>query len=140
MPKRDLPRNFRLIEELERSEKGQLSDSISYGLDESDPEDRTLSLWNATLIGQMRTPFMGRIYDLSIFCGKDYPVEPPQVRFLTCIEMPCVQPNGVVDPTKVALLRNWDPSRTMEDVLKAIVGEMARAPNVPQPVEGVRYS
>ena len=39
----------------------------------------------------------GRIYQLKLFCDKDYPEKPPSVRFHTRVNMTCVNPeSGVV--------------------------------------------
>ena len=45
-----VPRNFVLLEELERTEKGLTDMSVSYGLVMSD--DITLSEWQCTILGE----------------------------------------------------------------------------------------
>lgn len=44
-----MPRNFRLLEELEKGEKGLGAEACSYGLEDS--EDLLMSNWNGTILG-----------------------------------------------------------------------------------------
>lgn len=44
-----MPRNFRLLEELEKGEKGLGDSNLSYGL--ADPSDISMTVWNATILG-----------------------------------------------------------------------------------------
>ena len=44
-----VPRNFKLLEELEKMEKGHTEMSVSFGL--TDPSDVFLSNWNGGILG-----------------------------------------------------------------------------------------
>jgi len=46
-----------------------------------------------------QTAYENRMYSLKINCGQSYPDKPPQVRFISRINMTCVAPDGRVITT-----------------------------------------
>ncbi|KAG0487135.1 hypothetical protein HPP92_009230 [Vanilla planifolia] len=133
-----VPRNFRLLEELERGEKGIGDGTVSYGMDDAD--DIYMRSWTGTIIGPPNTVHEGRIYQLKLFCDKNYPENPPTVRFQTRINMTCVnQETGVVEPNMYPMLCNWQREYTMEDVLLGLKKEMSSPQNrkLIQPLDGI---
>ncbi|EGR28281.1 protein kinase domain protein [Ichthyophthirius multifiliis] len=147
-----VPRRFRLLEELERGEKGIGDQTVSYGLDNGKynlflqqifqkiAEDMTFTNWNGTILGPYNTSFEGRIYSLKIVCGPNYPNQPPQVKFLSKINLPCVnQSNGQIEISKFAPLKNWKVTNTIESVLIGLKNEMNANKKLSQPAEGTNY-
>lgn len=135
-----VPRNFRLLDELERGEKGIGDGTVSYGMDDSD--DIFMRSWTGTIIGPHNSVHEGRIYQLKLFCDKDYPDKPPTVKFFSRVNMICVnQDNGMVDPRHFGLLSNWKRDYTMEKILTELKREMASSHNkkLPQPPEGSTF-
>mmetsp|Transcript_12933 Transcript_12933/g.16889 ORF Transcript_12933/g.16889 Transcript_12933/m.16889 type:complete len:148 (-) Transcript_12933:1368-1811(-) len=135
-----VPRNFKLLEELEASEKGTGEMSISFGL--TDPSDTFLSHWNGGILGPYGTEHDGRFYELKIHCTEKYPNVPPDVRFVSRINMPCVdQKSGKVIHTRLPATRNWNRSMGIEEVLLALRMEMSSPSNrnLRQPPEGSTF-
>ncbi|EPY43878.1 ubiquitin-conjugating enzyme E2 variant [Angomonas deanei] len=136
----EVPRNFRLLSELEAGEKGTgANQNVSVGL--RDTDDIFMHYWNGTIVGPPGTNFEYRILSLEIFCDEHYPKVPPHIRFLSKVNLPCVDANGTVNPTKFFLFKNWDRQNTMETCLSELRKEMQNPANrkLPQPEEGSVY-
>lgn len=135
-----IPRNFKLLEELEKGEKGLGADACSYGL--ADPNDITMTTWNATILGPPNSVHENRIYSLQVVCGESYPDAPPKVQFLSKINLPCVdQRNGEVIQSKFPTLNRWQRSYSIEILLLDLRKTMAEPANkkLPQPKEGETF-
>lgn len=137
----EVPRNFRLLEELEKGEKALgVNQNVSVGL--RDADDIYMHYWNGTIVGPGGTTFENRILSLEIKCDEHYPKRPPHIRFLSKVNLPCVDADGTVNVTKFRLFKNWDVKTTMEVCLAELRHEMEMPSNrkLPQPEEGSVYS
>ena len=123
-----------MLEELEKGEKGIGDGSCSYGLEDGD--DLLMTKWTGTIIGpghvrslilhvqHIVSPFLiqtvheNRIYSLQITCGENYPDKPPEISFISRVNLPFVNfMNGKVDPSKLPVLANWTRNGTLETLL-----------------------
>merc|ERR1712032_941634 len=131
-------RRFRLVEELEYSEKSKGDPTLSYGL--VNPGDRTLTDWNGSIFGPDMTAFENRFYSILINCGPSYPQAPPNVIFKTRINLPCVNPNtGELVHNKFSVTKNWTNQYRIKDILAGLKQEMINNKRLQQPAEGQTY-
>ncbi|KAI9891830.1 MAG: E2 ubiquitin-conjugating protein mms2 [Vezdaea aestivalis] len=134
-----VPRNFRLLEELEKGEKGLGAEACSYGL--ADGDDLLMSNWNGTILGPPHSAHENRIYSVNLHCGPEYPDIPPTVQFTSKVNLPCVDRNGKVDLAKLPSLQLWKRDFTMETILLELRKFMSlpQHKKLPQPTEGSTY-
>eukprot|EP01091_Cochliopodium_minus_P003941 TRINITY_DN1387_c0_g1_i1.p1 TRINITY_DN1387_c0_g1~~TRINITY_DN1387_c0_g1_i1.p1 ORF type:complete len:140 (+),score=36.82 TRINITY_DN1387_c0_g1_i1:41-460(+) len=134
-----VPRSFRLLEELEKAEKQGLSDpSLTLGV--ANQDDINMDQWNGTIMGPPGTKFADLFFQIQFYCGKDYPNSPPNVRFVTCINLEQVKNDGTVLNT-LDIIRNWNSSNNMEQILVSLKNAMLHPNNRNriQPPEGKNY-
>lgn len=134
-----VPRNFRLLDELESSQKGLGDGLVSWGLEKED--DNELKNWTGMIIGPPRSNYDGRMYTLRIYCGDDYPEKAPVVRFISKICMKGVDPNGLVNHKELPILNKWLYGYTVQTLLKELRRLMQSKENckLTQPPEGSSY-
>mmetsp|Transcript_89655 Transcript_89655/g.159238 ORF Transcript_89655/g.159238 Transcript_89655/m.159238 type:complete len:139 (+) Transcript_89655:59-475(+) len=134
-----VPRNFRLLDELEKGQKGDAMSGVSWGLDSMD--DISLTNWNGTIFGPPGTVFENRIYCVQIHCGPEYPDKPPEARFATQINLgSMVDGTGLIKSTW-PVFASWRRDITMENLLLQLRKEMcsSTARKLSQPAEGASY-
>lgn len=120
-----LPRNFKLLEELDASEgkkglchiKEEHLGYITYGADYNDP---LLHNWFGEIAGPQNKPTGDIEYKFSLVCTDKYPAVPPEITFVTKIAMPAVDNRGRVDYSKLKPAFHWHPSMNIPDALAAI--------------------
>lgn len=134
-----VPRNFVLLDELEKAEKGQTDMTVSLGLCESD--DIFMSNWQCTILGPVGSAVDSRIISCRIACGSRYPDEPPTVQFQTKLNFPFVDANGKVVSNKVPYLANWSRNHRLADLLSEIrkTFQKPEYKKLQQPAEGTNY-
>lgn len=110
--------------------------NISMGL--AQPDDILLTDWNASILGPNGTPHADRFYELRVTCGPDYPDRPPEVRFVSKINLACVDQRTGQLTRDFPALANWNRNNTIETVLVQVRNSMTSAANrrLTQPPEG----
>lgn len=136
-----VPRSFKLLDELEKAEKGEAvpyphTGLISLGL--TDGNDITLTTWNASIIGPQGTSVADRFFSLRVVTDETYPKQAPKIWFLSKIVLPFVdKKTGEVN---VKSLGRWDRNTCgIISTLCAIRTQMKYCSKYAQPKEGEMF-
>ena len=90
----------------------------------------------------LQTYHDSRFYQLRIHCPEKYPAVPPEVRFVSKINMTAVDAKtGKVIDKKIPAMKNWNRNMGIEQVLQSIRAEMCSDSNrrLRQPAEGSTF-
>lgn len=109
----------RLRKELQTLQKSKNDDDDIYL--HADPNN--LLHWHAWLRGPPDTPFEGGVFQLDIRCGTEYPLAPPNIRFVTGVFHPNVHKNG--DICLDILKKEWSPAWGLLSACRAVLALMS---------------
>jgi len=130
-----VPRNFVLLEELEKGEKGLTDMTISYGLKRDD--DIFMSEWRCTILGPPNTAIENRIVSLEITCGSDYPSKMPTVQFTSKLNYPFIDAAGKAEKLPISWNRNMKIESLLVNIRRLL--EKAEYKKLKQPGESETY-
>lgn len=105
----------RVIKDVEAlMQKSLEKDSLSVEARGADPHNFT-----ALIAGPMHSAYSGGVFRLAVHLPADYPLSPPQMRFLTRIWHPNISMDGTICLDTLQL--QWSPLLTLEKTLLSVV-------------------
>jgi len=119
-----------------------LTDSLE-GIVAGPKDEDNYFLWTAMFSGPEGTPFEGGVFEAELKFPDDYPLKPPEMKFVDKIWHPNVYPDGKVcisilhppgdDPNQYELAsERWSPIQSVEKILISVMSLLAE-PNDESP-------
>ena len=117
----------REAEVLRKTEKSGGGDEMIYLVPFAD----NICEWTGFIRGPPDSPYEGRVFEMSISVGHQYPLVPPVIKFLSKV----FHPNVNYDTGEICLdilKKNWSPAWSLEGACRAIIALLAD-PDVDSP-------
>ena len=97
------------------------------------PKNDNIYTWRAYIQGPIDTPYQEHYFELDFHIPADYPMSPPQVKFLTKIFHPNIHWDSGEICLDILKPEMWTPAWTLESVCRAIINLMVN-PNADSPL------
>ena len=99
------------------------------------PNESNIQYFHGTIIGPLGTPYAGLKYELEVKIGTDYPMKPPNVKFINQkIYHPNVNTSGNI--CLDILKTEWAPTLSLAKVMLSICS-LLKEPNPASPLNSV---
>jgi len=122
------------------AEYRQLSVNPPDGIIAGPKNEDNYFVWEALILGPEGTAYEGGVFKTSLSFPKDYPMNPPKMKFVSEVFHPNVYPDGRVcisilhapgdDPTGYETSKErWSPVQSIEKILLSVMSMLAE-PNI----------
>jgi len=120
----------KLYGELKHLRKNPIEGITAGPIDEND-----LTKWKGRVEGPKGTPFEGGYFHFKINIPKNYPFEPPEVKMITKVYHPNINPQSGNICVNILKKGVWVPTNNIQSVLLSLQGLLTK-PNPDSPLEG----
>lgn len=79
------------------------------------PLEDNLFHWTGSIVAHPDSSHKGKAFKVELIVGNNYPMEPPQIRFLDRLKHQCIGDDGRID-----IRKDWSPAFTIHTILLSL--------------------